>query len=430
MTTSALISSVFPGSRAERAGIKPGDRLLKVNGAEVRDLIDLSFLLAEDRVSLELLKSDGQLARVNIRKKLDEDLGLEFESAVFDKVRTCANKCLFCFVDQMPEGMRESLYVKDDDYRLSFLYGNFVTLTNFTPQDQKRVRQFHLSPLYVSVHTTDPDLRIQLLGIKTAGRIMEQLRGLAEEGIEFHTQVVLCPEVNDGGYLQKTIRDLASLRPEALTLAIVPVGLTRFRQHCAPLRRFTQSEALQIVSSVQAWQQRFRLETGEAFVHLSDEMYLLAGAELPPEEDYEGFPQLENGVGLVRTFLTEWEAAPPVTAKERPPALLVSGALFAPILKKLVGALPAAKSKNIETTAVVNRFFGADVTVTGLLTGQDIIDHVKEGSFGAKRLILPGVLLRKGTTTLLDGLTVDDIQEQTGLRVETAHDAAQLKAML
>jgi putative radical SAM enzyme (TIGR03279 family) len=430
VTTNALISSVFPGSRAERAGIKPGDRLLKVNGTEVRDLIDLSFLLAEDRVSLELLKAGGQMAKVNIRKKLDEDLGLEFESAVFDKVRTCANKCLFCFVDQMPEGMRESLYVKDDDYRLSFLYGNFVTLTNFTAQDRKRVRQFHLSPLYVSVHTTDADLRTRLLGIKSAGRITEQLRELAEEGIEFHTQVVLCPEVNDGDYLQKTIRELASLRPEALSLAIVPVGLTRFRQHCAPLRRFTQNEAVKIVASVQAWQQRFRLETGEAFVHLSDEMYLLAGAELPPEEDYDGYPQLENGVGLVRTFLTEWEAAPPVAAKERPAALLVSGTLFAPILKKLIETLPAAKRRSIETTAVVNRFFGSDVTVTGLLTGQDIIDHVKEGHFAAKRLILPGVLLRKGTTMLLDGLSVADIQAQTGLSVEVAHDAAQLKALL
>ncbi len=432
MATGAMISAVQPNSKAARTGLAPGDRLVRVNGKSVRDLIELSFELAEEKVELEVLKPSGETVQLRIKKTLDESMGFEFESAVFDQVRTCANKCLFCFVDQMPQGLRETLYVKDDDYRLSFLYGNFVTLTNLTPDDFDRIRRFHLSPLYISVHTTDGALRQRLLGIPRAAEIMRQLKAFADAGIDMHTQVVLCPGYNDGEYLTRTIRELATLRPEVLSLAIVPVGLTRFRESCHPLRAFTPSEAGSIVDEVAGWQEKFRAENGRSFVYLSDEFYLKAGREVPPENTYDGYPQLENGIGLVRSFLAEWEAAggcpklPDVLKKYSAPKIVVSGISFAPILTDLLNPMFPA----VRVEAVVNEFFGDGVNVSGLLTGRDIAKHVRAIEIRPQEVIISSTTLRKNEQVFLDGMTVDDLQQEVSAPVRVVSGAVALQKCL
>ena len=426
MAAGAVISAVQQGSKAARAGLVPCDRLVRVNGEAVRDLIDLSFALSEEVVKLEVIKYSGETVHLRIKKTLDESMGFEFESAVFDRVRTCANKCLFCFVDQMPAGLRDTLYVKDDDYRLSFLYGNFVTMTNLTSDDFDRIRRFHLSPLYVSVHTSDGPLRERLLGIPRAAGIMQQLHDFAEAGIEMHTQVVLCPDYNDGEYMTRTIRDLALLRPEILSLAIVPVGLTRFREQCHPLRAFTAAEAAAIVDEVADCQAKFRAETGQSFVYLSDEFYLKAGRSVPPEEVYDGYPQLENGIGLVRSFLSEWEevgGCPPPPAAE---TVVVCGTAFAPILADLLKPISPA----VRVEAVINEFFGPGVNVSGLLTGQDIAAHVRSLGIKPQKVVISSTMLRKNERVFLDGMTVDELQRELSATVQVAGGAAALQKCL
>lgn len=428
----AVISSILPGSKAERSGLQPGDRILRINGDSPGDLIDLSFALAEERIEMEVAKTSGTTVSVRINKKMDESVGLEFESAVFDRIRTCANKCIFCFVDQMPQGLRETLYVKDDDYRLSFLYGNFVTLTNLTDADFDRIRRFHLSPLYISVHTTDGVLREQLLGTPRAAEILNQLRRFAETGIEMHTQVVLCPGYNDGESLKRTIRELAELRPEVLSLAIVPVGLTRFRTCCHPLRTFTSVEAAEIIDEVAHWQNIFRSETGSSFVYLSDEFYLKADRELPADENYDGYPQIENGIGLVRSFITDWEMAggcpaiDPDWESADKKIVVFSGTAFAPALASLLSPLKI----RVQVEAVSNQFFGPAVNVSGLLTGSDIAAHYKSEKLTAERLILSSTTLRKNEQVFLDGMTVSELQHMLAVPIDIVDGAEALQKRL
>jgi len=431
MATEALISSVRPGSKAARAGLSPGDRILKVNDETVRDLIELSFALSETKVKLDIVKASGEAVQLRMSKAIDEDLGLEFESAVFDRVRTCANKCIFCFVDQMPEGLRNTLYVKDDDYRLSFLYGNFVTLTNLTTVDFDRIRRFHLSPLYVSVHTTDGALREKMLGTPLAAGILKQLRKLAAMGIEMHTQIVLCPDWNDGEALIRTVHELAKLRPEVMSVAIVPVGLTRFRESCRPMRTFTANEAEDIVDAVTGWQEGFRSETGNSFVYLSDEMYLKAGRSVPQEDFYDGYPQLENGIGLIRSFLTEWEESFDAGNKaigklENEKILVVCGTAFAPILAEILQPFGAA----VRVEAVINRFFGPAVNVSGLLTGEDIVSHLQSLPEKTQHIVLSSTMLRKQENVFLDGMTLAEFQQRVGIAVHIASGARELHAIL
>ena len=432
MSSGALISAIQPGSKAEAMGLAVGDAILRINGEKAQDLIDLSFALAEERLEFEVEKANGEVVRLRIRKKVDEALGFEFESAVFDRVRTCANKCIFCFVDQMPAGLRDTLYVKDDDYRLSFLYGNFVTLTNLTEADFQRIRRLHLSPLYVSVHTTDGPLRERLLGTPRAAKIIEQLQRFADAGIEMHTQVVLCPDHNDGEYLTRTIRELAALRPEILSLAIVPVGLTRFRTSCQPLRTFSAIEAAKIVAEVADWQQQFRAESENSFVYLSDEFYLKAGLPLPADNVYDDYPQLENGIGLVRSFITDWQLTGGCSdlvvehASVDSPVVVVAGTAFAPILSEML--LPVSAAVQVE--AVVNRFFGPAVNVSGLLTGNDIAAHVRSLAKPLQRLIIPATTLRKGTTVFLDGMTLDELERILAVPVQAVDGALALRQRL
>ncbi|MGI6093027.1 MAG: DUF512 domain-containing protein [Negativicutes bacterium] len=431
LSISGVIAHISPESIASELGLMPGDKILAVNGQAVTDLIDLSFAFADEDIELLVERLSGQQEIFEIEKDYDEDMGIEFESAVFDGVRRCANKCIFCFVDQMAPDMRQSLYVKDDDYRLSFLYGNFVTLTNLTQKDIDRIRRLHLSPLYVSVHATDGQVRARMLNNKRAGDIMGQLKALTEFGVEIHTQVVLCPGENDGEILEKTFSNLYSLHPSVLSLAIVPVGLTKFRDNCHPLRGFTQEESIKIIDMVSAWQQQCRQKDGNSFVYLSDEFYLAAGCPIPEYEFYDGFPQLENGIGLVRSFLAEWQEADFIQDGYKEPTYLdvICGVSAEKVLRPLIDDLKVA-NLNVRLIPVQNQFFGEAITVTGLLTAQDILDKLK--SLPGKRtgIILPGVALRKGEDIFLDDKNPEYIADGLDVPVKVAYSASDLVRLL
>lgn len=421
------ISKVRKHSLADKAGIQAGEKLCSVNGCAVRDIIELSFLTTDDLVELEIENHDGQKRLLQIAKYPDEDLGLEFESAVFDKVRTCYNNCIFCFVDQMIPGMRPSLYVRDDDYRLSFLYGNFITLTNMNDADFDRIIKTHLSPLYISVHATDPQVRCQMMHNRFAGEIMDKMQRLLDAGIQIHTQIVCCPGYNDGAVLQKTFEDLYALHPGILTMAVVPVGLTKHRAHLHPMRTFTPDEAAQVVENVTAWQQQCREETGKSFVYLGDEFYLLAGKELPPSDYYDGFPQLENGIGLTRNFLNEWEQALQHLqyAQGTEPAVIPVGESAYKVLQPLLDAFNAQYKTEHRFLSVKNKFFGGHVNVTGLLTGSDILPEVKN----RQRVILPAVVLNQDNL-FLDDMALAQFKKDLNGKVEIAANAGELLHLL
>jgi len=399
-----VVAAVEPGSLGQAAGIRPGDRLLAINGHSLRDVIDVRFYGAEDRLEL-VVERAGERLPIEVEREYGQDLGLTFTHLTFDvEIRRCANNCDFCFVKQNAPGMRRSLYVKDDDYRYSFLSGSFVTLTNLTDDDWARLDEQRLSPLYVSVHATDPELRRKILRYAQNDRaiapdVMRQLRRLAELGIEVHTQVVLVPGLNDGEHLARTVADLTSLyqKPVA-SLSVVPIGLTRY--HSGSCRPYTPPEARAVLDQVEPWRRENRKKRGCTFVYPSDEWYLVAGRKVPPGKEYDGFPQVENGVGMVRLLLDEWEDlkagqlqilrfAPwpsryrqgSGTPQDRQndktmklkPATLVCGMLIAPVLARIVEELNALTGSNLRLVPVANDFFGPVTTVSGLLTGRDVV---------------------------------------------------------
>ncbi len=300
------ITKIFPGSLAEELDLQIGDKILEVNGKKLSDIIDLSFQFADEEIEILIEHPDGEREIIEFEKDVDEELGAEFSSAVFDGVRRCKNHCVFCFVDMIAPKMRKTLSVKDDDYRLSFLYGNFITLTNLTDADFKRIKNFHLSPLYVSIQAMNPEVRQKLLRTPAAANIQKDLDKLESAGAEYHTQVVLCPGLNDGAELDFTISEILKRRPHALSLAIVPVGLTKHRRDKFPLTQFDRSGAKKVIRQVEKFQKKIREESGKTFVYLGDEFYFLADEEIPPEEFYDGFPQIENGIGMTRNFIEEF----------------------------------------------------------------------------------------------------------------------------
>lgn len=421
-----LISGVRKNSLAEAAGIKAGDKLCSVDGVQVKDIIELSFYTSDYEVDLELEDAAGQRRQVHIDKYPDEDLGLEFESAVFDRVATCYNRCVFCFVDQMIPGMRPGLYVRDDDYRLSFLYGNFITLTNMKDADFDRIISTHLSPLYISVHATDPEVRCKMMKNRFAGELMEKIQRLLAAGIEIHTQIVCCPGYNDGEVLAKSFTDLYALYPGVLTMAVVPVGITKHREQLADLATFTKAQAAALVEQVTPWQERCRKETGSTFIYLGDEFYLLAEKPLPPAEWYDGFPQLENGIGLTRNFMEEWDEA---LAQMHDfhgsaPAVIPVGESAYRVLQPLVDKLNKKYHTQHKFIAVKNEFFGGKVNVTGLLTGGDILEKVQE-----ERIILPAVVLNNDNL-FLDDMPLAQFKERYPGKVEIAKGAKDLLHLL
>lgn len=429
------ICKVKPGSPAAAAGIQAGERLLAVNGVPMRDIIDLSFAAAEEEAELALAGNYARTRTVQIAKEADEDLGLVFSSAVFDGVRTCANRCRFCFVEQLPRGLRPSLYVRDDDYRLSFLYGNFITLTNLGPADHRRIATEHLSPLYVSVHATDPAVRAALLGCPRGGALMEELGRLLAAGVTVHTQVVCCPGINDGEILRRTFEDLYALRPGVADMAVVPVGLTGHRGDLSPLKSFDKASAAALIAEVSKWQRKCRLHAGRTFVYLGDEFYLMAQKPLPQAESYDGYPQLANGIGSSRLFIEEWREAEGAGKSKRKksaasPAAVVCGELARPVLAPLVKKINGKTGSKHRLLSVKNEFFGGGVTVSGLLTGRDILKAAQ--GIPEKRLLLPAQVLND------DGLFLDDMTfaafkescAACGLSVHTVKSGGQLYELL
>ena len=423
-----LISAVRKNSLAEAAGIVAGDKLVAVDGVQVKDIIELSFYTSDYEVELELENAQGQRRQVHIDKYPDEDLGLEFEAAVFDKVSTCYNNCIFCFVDQMIPGMRKGLYVRDDDYRLSFLYGNFITLTNLKEEDFQRIIQTHMTPLYVSVHATDPKVRCEMMHNRFAGELMDKLERLFAAGIEVHTQIVCCPGYNDGVILSKSFHDLYARHPHVLTMAVVPVGITKHREGLHPLRTFTKEEAAALIDQVTPWQRQCREETGKTFIYLGDEFYLLAGRDVPAAEWYDGFPQLENGIGLTRSFVDEWQATLPSLSSYQAasPAVIPVGESAFTVLQPLLDALNKQFNTAHSFVPVPNQFFGGKVNVTGLLTASDILRTCKESG---KRLILPAVVLNNDKL-FLDDTALEQFRKEYPGKVDIAKDAKELLHLL
>lgn len=407
-TYPGIILRVLEGSIAEELELVPGDKILSVNDMPLRDIIDFSFAMADEEIELLVEHANGEQELIAFDKDYDEEFGVEFERAVFDGIRACANHCYFCFVDMIAPDMRHSLSVKDDDYRLSFLYGNFVTLTNMGAADFSRIERYHLSPLYVSVQCTNPVLRAEMLRYKGASDILGQLAKLEQAGADYHTQVVLCYGLNDGEELERTIRDITARRPHALSLAIVPVGLTKHRSDPFPLVQFDREGAARVIDQVEAWQERMRVEEGRTFIYLGDEFYFLAGREVPPTEMYDGFPQLDNGIGLTRNFIEEWAKAGVAMDEEDDEARIavVSGTAVAPVMEQLARELDP-DARRIHVLPVVNEHFGATVNVSGLLTGHDIMQALQSLTHTVDGVLIPASALREGEDVFLDDMSLD-----------------------
>jgi putative radical SAM enzyme (TIGR03279 family) len=411
----ARISRVLPDSIAAEVGFEAGDSLVSINGEPLRDLIDYQFLCADEVLELEILDAKGKAHSIEIEKEYDEDIGLEFESAFFDGLIQCNNQCPFCFIDQQPPGKRESLYLKDDDYRLSFLYGSYLTLTNLSDREWQRIERMRLSPLYVSVHATEPEVRTRLLKNPRAGKILEHLRWFQARDLQIHAQVVLCPGINDGPHLTQTILDLAQFHegdiPAVASVAIVPVGLTRFRPDVTEVIPVSTEKANEVIDQVQALQVRFQKKFGSTFAWLADEWFLIARRDLPPAAHYESYPQIDNGVGSIRLFLTQFEKA----ARSLPASVTPSRRLiwvvgntvekaFQPILKRLNGV----EGLEVSMAALNSEYWGQTMTVTGLLTGYDLINALQGKDLG-DGLLVPSLMLKHGTTQFLDDRAIAEV---------------------
>ena len=420
----ALITSVLPDSIAAEIGFEPGDQLVAINGQRPRDLIDYQFLCADQTLALEVLDAQGQTHQIEIEKDDDEDLGLVFESALFDGLIQCNNHCPFCFIDQQPPDKRPTLYLKDDDYRLSFLYGSYLTLTNLPSKEWERIAQLRLSPLYVSVHATEPGVRRRLLKNPRAGEILSQLQWFQENRLQIHAQVVVCPDINDGPHLDRTLQDLAQFHqgelPAVASVAIAPVGLTRFRPAQDELIPVTRSKAQAVIDQVQPLQAEFRQQLGSTFAWLADEWFLIAGQDIPDESHYEAYPQIGNGVGSIRQFLRQFEAEAAVLPEEAtPPRTLtwvVGNAVeqaFQPVLERL----NQVKGLTLKMAALRSDYWGQSITVTGLLTGQDILTFLRGRDLGSG-ILLPALMLKQGDnhqltkSYFLDDMSVAELSRQ------------------
>lgn len=413
--TPARISRVLPDSIAAEVGFEAGDRLVSVNAQPLRDLIDYQFLCADEVLELEVLDSKNRTHVVEIEKDYDEDLGLEFDTALFDGLIQCNNRCPFCFIDQQPPGKRESLYFKDDDYRLSFLYGSYLTLTNLSEREWQRIEQMRLSPLYVSVHATEPDLRIRLLKNPRAGKILEHLRWFQDRDLQIHAQVVLCPGINDGPHLTQTLLDLAQFQtndiPAVASVAVVPVGLTRFRPNLNEVIPVSEQKANEVIDQVQALQQKLRQQYGSTFAWLADEWFLIARRDLPPASHYETYPQIDNGVGSIRLFLTQFEKVAQSLSVSIPQAqrlVWVVGNTVEQAFQPILERLNQVKGLEVRMAALNSEYWGQTMTVTGLLTGYDLINALQGQDLG-DGLLVPSLMLKHGTTQFLDDQTVAEV---------------------
>ena len=420
----AKITKVLADSIAEEIGFTAGDAIVAINGTKPRDLIDYQFLCADEILELEVLDATGKTHHVEIEKDYDDDLGLEFSTALFDCLIQCNNRCPFCFIDQQPPGKRTSLYLKDDDYRLSFLYGSYLTLTNLTAKEWQRIEQMRLSPLYVSVHSTEPDIRIRLLKNNRGGEILSQISWFQERRLQIHAQVVVCPGINDGEHLERTLQDLTSFHPGELptvaSIAVVPVGLTRFRPQEDELIPVTKEKAQEVISQVKLLSQKFRKKYNSSVVWLADEWFLIAGEELPSEAEYEEYPQIDNGVGSIRLFIKQFtqtatELLPPKITNQRRLTWVVGNAVEI-AFQPLVQQLNTVEGLEVNMRALCSDYWGQSISVTGLLTGHDLLLNLQGQDLG-EGILLPSVMLKHGELVFLDDMTVAEVSQQLNVSV-------------
>lgn len=412
------ICKILKDSIAEELGIEVGDKIISINGNQIKDIIDYRFLMADEYVEVEIEKSDKQQWILEIEKDYDEKLGIEFEDAIMDDARSCSNKCIFCFIDQLPKGMRKSLYFKDDDSRLSFLQGNFVTLTNMKDDDIDRIIRYRISPINISVHTTNGDLRKSMLNNRFAGDIYDKLKKLATAGIQMNCQIVSCPGVNNGKELVNTIQDLYKLHPYIENVAVVPVGVTMHREGLFQLKLYNKELATEEIKSVRKLQDIYEYEIHEPFVRLSDEFYITAGIEVPEDKFYSGFKQLEDGIGMIRFFRdTIKKDLDKLNKDNKGSFTMVTGvSAYEEILMATKNIMASNSKIDIKVEKIINKVFGETITVAGLLTGKDIIDNLREKELG-EFIIIPKNMLRSGEEVFLDDVTVNKMKSELGKEV-------------
>ena len=412
MSRKHVISKVLPDSIAEELELEPGDILVSINDMKIGDILDYRYACNEEFLTMVVLKPDGEEWELEIEKEYEEDLGLEFENGMMDEYRSCHNKCIFCFIDQMPPGMRDTLYFKDDDSRLSFLQGNYVTLTNMKEKEINQIIKYHLSPINISFQTMNPQLRCEMLHNRFAGEALKKVDTLVEAGIELNGQIVLCKGVNDGKELEYSIRELEKYLPNLLSVSVVPVGLTKFRDGLYPLEPFTKKDACEVLDLIHRWQEYFFEKYGTHFIHAGDEWYLLAERELPCAENYDGYLQLENGVGMIRLFLEETaEEISLLQGDGRSHTVSVATGLLAQdcirqVVQQISEKYPGVK---VYIYPIKNNFFGEKITVAGLLTGQDLMEQLKGKNLGEKLLLTENVL-RDGENVFLDDITIEELE--------------------
>lgn len=422
-----IVKAVEPGSIAQELGIEPGDRLLSINDNIIEDVFDYHYLVNDEELLVLIAKPDGEEWELEIEKDYEEDLGIEFEQGLMDEYRSCRNKCMFCFIDQMPKGMRETLYFKDDDSRLSFLQGNYITLTNMSDHDIDRIVKYHLEPINISFHTTNPELRCKMLHNRFAGEALQKVRTLYEAGITMNGQIVLCKGINDGEELERSIRDMAEYLPCLQSVSVVPVGLTKYREGLYPLEPFGKEDAKEVLRIIHSWQKRLYEKWGLHFIHAGDEWYALAEEEIPEEERYDGYLQLENGVGMLRLLENEFNEAYEALEgdSEVRNVSVVTGYLAYPYLKKLAERLEQKfPATTIRVYPIRNDFFGEQITVSGLITGQDLLHQLKGRELGDK-LLLPCNMFRSGEEVLLDDVTFSQVKDALQVDVDIVKSSGQ-----
>ena len=422
---SAVISEILNGSIAQELDFQAGEKIISINGEKPQDMIDYRYLVCSEDIEIEIEKLNGEIEVYEIEKDFDEDLGIVFDSAVFDRIKPCTNHCIFCFVDQQPEGLRKSLYIKDDDYRLSYLQGTYITLTNLTQKDKERIEKLHLGPLYVSVHTTNPELRANMLRNPKAANILKDLEWLKKTDIPIHTQIVLCPGYNDGKELERTFSDLENFSSIIQSVAVVPVGITRF--HKNNLKLITPENALHVIKQIENFNKKLKKHIAMA----SDEFFIKADYPIPEKKYYGNFSQLEDGVGALRLLIDDFEK----TKKKLPKAISSPKELYFAVsqsankvMKNIISELNKIENLNCKIIELKNNFFGENVTVAGLITGNDLIEQTKDKNI--KNLIIPSIMLRPYTTDFLDGLTVKDVEKATGSKLFVIKDIYSTKEFL
>ncbi len=413
----AVISEIQENSIAEELGFKKGDKITAINGQIPQDLIDYRYMMCAEEIELKIEKTNGDIEIYEIEKDFDEDLGIIFESAVFDRIKPCTNHCIFCFVDQQPDGLRKSLYIKDDDYRLSYLQGTYVTLTNLTKKDRDRIEQLHLGPLYVSVHTTNPDLRVKMLNNPKAANIMNDLNRLKKADIPIHAQIVLCPGYNDKLELERTLNDLLTFKSIIQSIAIVPVGITCF--HKNNLKTLTKENALHVIKQVE----NFNIKAKKQLAMASDEFFIKADYQIPDKKYYGSFAQIEDGVGALRLLIDDFEKTQkllPESIRQKKQLTFATTECAKKVMKNIINRLNKIKNLQCDLVILKNNFFGENVTVAGLITGKDLIEQLKNKKI--EKLVIPSIMLRPFSEDFLDNITITDVEKALGCKVYIIKD--------